>query len=147
VIKAVIFDFGYTLYDPILKGFQPDAASTLEFMLNKKLRLILVSRTSDTLVRERQINEAGFNLYFDYVDIVKKGDNKDFTKILSRYNFNPEEFLVVGDRLTSEITQGKKLGMKTCRFLYGPEKALIAQNRFEQPDYTVERISEVTHLI
>lgn len=146
MIKAIIFDYGYTIYDPELKGFQPDATSTLEVLM-KKVRLILVSRTDDTPARLEQIEKIGFQLYFDFIDIVKKGEDKDFTKIINRYKFEPEEFLVVGDRITSEITQGKKLGMKTCRILVGPEKNLIPENGFEKPDYTIERLSEVVNLI
>lgn len=146
MIKAIIFDYGYTIYDPVLKGFQPDARSTLEVLM-KRFRLILVSRTSDPTTRLKEIEGVGFHLYFDFVDIIEKGESKDFKKILQRYNFKPEEFLVVGDRITREITQGKKLGMKTCRFLYGPEKDLIPENELEQADYTIEKLSEIVNLV
>lgn len=146
MIKAIIFDYGYTIYDPDLNGFQPDVTSTLELLL-KKYKLILVSRTKDVEERLKQIEKLGFNLYFDYIDVIEKGGIKDFSKIVQRYNLKGEEFLVIGDRITSELTEGKRLGMKTCRILYGPEKNLIPQNEFETPDFTIERLSEIPALV
>ena len=145
MIKAIIFDYGYTIYDPEIKGFQPDAMATIKF-LSDKFKLILVSRTSDTEARLRQIEAVGFDQLFHYIKVIKKEESKDFKDILDFFKFKPEEFLVVGDRITSEITQGKKLGMLTCRFLYGPEKNLVPENELETPDFTIEKLSDVIRI-
>lgn len=122
MIKAVIFDYGYTIYDPETKGFQPDALATVA-TLSKKFKLILVSRTADTKKRLEEIEKAGFDRYFDFIKVIDKDkETKNFEDILNHFKYQPEEFLVVGDRITSEITEGNRKGMKTCRFLYGPEK-------------------------
>lgn len=147
MIKAIIFDYGYTIYDPEKDGFQPDAVSTIS-ALSKKFKLILVSRAKDTEARLKQIELVGFDQYFDYIKVIDKTkETKDLTDILSHYKFAPEKFLVVGDRITSEITQGNKLGMRTCRFLYGPEKDLIPENELEKPNYTIDKLSEIPSLV
>lgn len=146
MIKAIIFDYGYTIYDPEKKGFHPDSLATLK-VLSNKYKLILVSRTSNTEERLSQIEKNGFDQLFDYIKVVKKEETKDFKDILEFFKFKPKEFLVVGDRITSEITSGKKLGMVTCRFLYGPEKDLVPENALEIPDYTIENLKEIIHLV
>jgi FMN phosphatase YigB (HAD superfamily) len=100
MIRAIIFDYAYTIYDPEKNGFQRDVRPTLEELM-KVCKLILISRTTDIEARLKQIDEVGFQLYFDYVDVIGKDDKKDFSKVLNHYNFKPDEYLVVGDRITS----------------------------------------------
>lgn len=146
MIKAVVFDYGYTIYDPGKDGFQPDALAVIK-TLSSKYKLILVSRTKDTEARLRQIEKVGFDQYFDYIQVIQKEETKNFEEILKHYKFKPEEYFVVGDRITSEISEGNRLGMKTCRFRYGPEKNLLPSNNFETADYEIENLSEIIDIL
>lgn len=146
-IKAVIFDFGYTIYDPEENKLLPNVVKTLKGLHNKGLKLAIMSRTTDPKKRIQQIKDLGLDRYFDFIDAIEKGGVKEFTPILDRFGFKPDEFLVVGDRITSEIIQGNKLGMNTVRFLYGPEKDLDPTKDEEKPDYTISNLKEVIGLI
>lgn len=146
MIKGIIFDFGYTIYDPETENLQPDIFSTLEKLLGK-YKLALVSRTKDVQKRIQQINELGLTKFFDQIEAIPKEGNKDFGPIIRKFNLKPEEILVVGDRITSEITQGNRLGMKTCRFVTGPEKNLIAENKDQESSYTINKLSEILEII
>ncbi len=147
MIRVIIFDYGYTIYDPENKGFQPDAEATIS-ALSKNFKLVLVSRTTDTKKRLEEIEKAGFDRYFDYIKVINKNkETKNFKDILDHFNFKPDEFLVVGDRITSEITEGNRVGMKTCRFLYGPEKSLVPEVDLEKADFTIESLSEIINLV
>jgi len=146
MIKAIIFDYGYTIFDSEKQLFQTNALSVVE-ALAPKYKLILVSKTKDTGARLRQIEKAGFDQYFDYIQVLPKEENKNFENILRHYKFKPEEYFVIGDRITSEIREGNRLGMKTCRFRYGPEKNLVPIDNLEEADYEIEDLSEVLDIL
>lgn len=146
MIKAIIFDYGYTIYDPEKNGFQPDALAVIK-ALTSEYKLILVSRTKDTEARLAQIEKIGFDQFFDFIQVLPKEETKNFENILKHYKFKPEEYFVLGDRITSEISEGNRLGMKTCRFRYGPEKNLLPADNFETADYEIENLSEVLDIL
>lgn len=147
MIKAVIFDYGHTLLDTKNDLLYPNVTNILDFLSDKKVKLALVSGTSNEEFRRFQLNELGIFPYFDYINFLPHEKIKNFKPILEKFNVKSKEVLVVGDRITSEITIGNKLKMKTCRILNGPEKTLIPTKKDENPDYTVENLSEVLNLV
>lgn len=147
MIKVVVFDYGHTLLNNERAELYEGAITLLDFLEEKNIKIGLISGTNKEEFRLQQLNEFGIFPYFSYINFLPHEDTKDFRPILNRYKVEPEEVLVVGDRITSEITEGKKLGMKTCRVLQGPEKNFIPQNDFEKADYTIEGITEISQLI
>lgn len=147
MIKAVICDFGYTIYDPETDQFLDGALKTIRLLHKKGLKLALMSRTKDPAKRKKQIRELGLEKYFDFIEALPIHGIKEFSPIIEKFGFNIDEYLVVGDRFTSEITEGNKAGMKTCRVLYGPEKDLEPKEEVEKPDYTISKLKEVLELI
>lgn len=147
-IKGVIFDFGYTLYDPD-KGVLVKNARIILEKLHKEYKLAIVSRTENPQKRLQQLRELGVEQFFDFVDCIPKDGiaKKDFTGILEHFGLQPEELLVVGDRITSEIAQGKKLGMRTCRLVAGPEKDLAPSKPEEKPDYVIHELTDVLEVL
>ncbi len=147
MVKVVIFDYGHTLLNNEQETLYPGALSVLEFLDQKGLKIALVSGTNKEELRRAQLNEFGIFPYFKHIDFISHDGTKDFTPILKLFEVKAEEVLVVGDRITSEITEAKKLGMKTCRVLKGPEKNLIPQNDLEKADFEIENLGELIHLI
>ncbi len=147
MIKAIVFDYGHTLLDNENSKLYDKAENVLEQLDQKGTILGLVSGTNKEEFRLQQLYDFGIFPYFKYVKFIPHSDKKDFRPVLENFKLKPEEILIVGDRITSEITEGKKLGMKTCRILRGPEKNYIPSNDFEKPDYTIENISEVINFV
>ena len=147
MIKAIVFDYGHTLLDNENSVLLDKAKNVLELLDQKGILLGLVSGTNKEEFRLQQLYDFEIFPYFKYIKFIPHWDKKDFRPILTEFKLKPEEILIVGDRITSEITEGKKLGMKTCRVLRGPEKSYIPSSDFEQPDFTIENLSEVIHLI
>lgn len=147
MVKAVIFDYGHTLFANENNSLYPNAVNILEILNQKGVKLALVSGTSKEELRRAQLNEFGIFPYFDYINFLPHEARKNFKPFLEKFSFKPDEVLVVGDRITSEITEGNKLGVKTCRILNGPEKNLIPKSAIETPKYTIEELSEVTNLV
>lgn len=146
MFKAAIFDYGHTLLDNENAHLYKGTEQVLEYLDEKGVKLALVSGTNKEEFRRQQLNEFGIYPYFSYIDFLPHSDTKNFQPILKQFKVKPEEVLVVGDRITSEIKEAKKLGMKTCRVLRGPEKNFVPENELETPDYTIEELIEIIHL-
>jgi len=67
--------------------------------------------------------------------------------LLERYGLRPDEVLVVGDRLQAEIRAGKELGTATAQVLHGKFSTVPPRDRFETPDYRINRIFQVPTLL
>ena len=146
MIKAVIFDFGYTIYDPDKNELLKEAVPLLENLKNR-YKLALTSRTTNVDERLEQIKKLGLNEYFDTVAVTAKGQDKDLSQIMKNFRLNPEEVLVVGDRIDSEIRQGNTLGMKTAHFRYGPRQKIEPQNDFDKANFEINNLEEILILI
>ncbi|NJE84250.1 TIGR02253 family HAD-type hydrolase [Thermococcus sp. CX2] len=89
--------------------------------------------------------------YFDAVFIsdfvgVKKPHPKIFKKALRRFNAEPHEALMVGDRLYSDIYGAKNVGMKTVWFKYG-KYANRELDYLEYADFTINSLEEVLNIV
>ncbi len=142
MVKGIIFDFGYTLYDPTSKTLYPGALEVLE-KLKGKYKLAVASRTDNVVKRHQELHDLEVGKYFDVIEVVPEGTNKDLQSILEKFNLKPEEVMVVGDRLTSEITQGNKLGMKTVHYVNGPEKDRLPANDLEKADFGIINLHDL----
>lgn len=67
------------------------------------------------------------------------GEKKDsaFRDILRSEGHHPHELLSVGNRLSSEIRDGKRVGADTCYFAYGEHIGEKPQYPEDHPDYTI----------
>lgn len=147
MIQTVIFDFGNTLLDKDKGELYPGVIKLLDFLEEKKITLALNCATNKEELRREQLHQSGIYPYFKYIHFQPVDEPKDFRSIMEQFKLKPEQILVVGDRITREITSGNKLGMKTCRILNGPEKNLIPSNPSETPDYSIEKLSEIINLV
>lgn len=89
--------------------------------------------------------------YFDVVFIsdfvgVKKPHPKIFKKALGRFNAEPHEALMVGDRLYSDIYGAKNVGMKTVWFKYG-KYANRELDYLEYADFTINSLEDVLNIV
>ncbi|MBN2101895.1 MAG: uridine diphosphate-N-acetylglucosamine-binding protein YvcK [Candidatus Aenigmarchaeota archaeon] len=127
----------------------PGASETL-IKLRKKYRLILI--TAGLHIRQmKKIEALGLKDKFDEIvinDIEKDPDKvNDFERVLKKSGFCASEFVVVGDRINSEILIGNKLRMKTVQMLFGKYSDVKPKDKFEEPDYKIKRITELPLVI
>jgi len=114
--------------------------------LNRKYRLALAGN-QPTKIKEF-LKPQGLLQYFQY-DLVSeelglaKPDPLFFQIILDKLGVRPEEAVMVGDRLDNDIAPAKRLGLKTIRILVWPFALQQARIPEEQPDLTIERLSEL----
>ncbi len=127
----------------------PDTLKTLR-KLRKKYKLVVITaglykrqiNKIKALKLETEIDEIIIN------DIEKDPDKgNDFERVLNESGFSADSFVVVGDRIHSEIRIGNRLGMNTVQLLHGKYKDMKSKNELEEPDYRINKISELPFII
>jgi len=117
--------------------------------LKEKYKLYLVTDGSE--VRQRmKIRKLGIEGYFEEIYIMNIPDcskNNFFKKILIDNEFSPEEVVVIGDKVSSEIREGNSLGMHTVQFLHGHHRNKQPNNELEIPDYKISKMSSLETVI
>ena len=113
MIEAAIFDYGRTLHDPETDQLFPGCEAILISLKDSGIKLALVSRGQDTDKRRQDFERFNLPEFFQVLDIIGEGAKKEFSHILEKLGVKPENTIVVGDRVKSEILEGnKKLQIK-----------------------------------
>lgn len=147
MIKAVIFDYGYTLYDREELDLYPEAGQVLSDLATLDYKLVLVSRAEDIELRREEIRNLDLDKFFDIIDIVPKQSEKEFEWIFEELEVRPEEVLVVGDRVKSEIAVGNSLGCMTVWVPRGPFALEEPKTKEEKPDFKVKDLVGVLQIL
>ncbi|SDC68942.1 HAD family hydrolase [Williamwhitmania taraxaci] len=77
--------------------------------LQDKYRLIVATK-GDLLDQERKLRKSGLLPFFHHIEIMSDKQEADYKKLLSRLDIAPEEFLMVGNSLKSDILPVVALG-------------------------------------
>jgi 2-haloacid dehalogenase len=125
-----------------------DGGQELLDTLYEKYDLYLASNGTD-IVQTRRIASANIEHYFKDLFISQRlGFDKPMKEFFDRAfarieNFNPDETIIIGDSLTSDIKGGINAGIRTCWFnLHGikNESGII-------PDYEVTTLAQIPALL
>jgi putative hydrolase of the HAD superfamily len=71
---------------------------------------LMVLTKGDLLDQESKIARSGLNRYFQYVEIVSDKKPENYSRILERHGLQPEEFVMIGNSLRSDILPVLELG-------------------------------------
>lgn len=99
VIEKVI-RYGQELLDhdiELLDGVQEVLES-----LKGRYRLVVATK-GDLLDQERKLAKSGLAHYFHHIEIMSEKQEKDYLKLLRHLDCRPEEFLMVGNSLKSDV--------------------------------------------
>lgn len=118
--------------------------------LSRKYRLALAGNQPVQI--KDFLQSQGILQYFEYSLVseelkLSKPDPLFFQIILEHLGVQPKEAVMVGDRLDNDILPAKRLGMKTIRLLVWPFSLQEARMPEEQPDLTIESLSELTEAV
>lgn len=143
MIKAVIFDYAGTIYNPFSGQLYPETDNVLKVLTEKGIKLALVSRSSNLEERLKEFKHLNLRKYFQILEAVPVENEKEFTHLLKVLNVKAEECLVVGDRVKSEILAGNKIGCKTVWVLQGEFTDEKPESELEKSDYTIHSLDEL----
>lgn len=125
-----------------------EGAEELLRQLYGKYELFIVSNGTLS-VQERRIKSAGIEKYFSKIFISEQiGYNKPSREFFDSCfmqipGFDREKALIVGDRLSSDISGGINCGVKTCWFNPRHE----AKDPDIPADYEISRLAELPELL
>lgn len=77
--------------------------------LAPRYRLIVATK-GDLLDQERKMQRSGIADYFHHIEIMSDKKNKQYVQLLKHLDIAPEEFLMIGNSLKSDIIPSLELG-------------------------------------
>lgn len=110
-----IFDIGKkTHLHPVI--LLDHVAQTIQ-SLQGHYRLLLITK-GDLIAQEMKIHKSGLEPFFDVIEIISEKDNTTYQKILKRHQIKPEEFIMIGNSLRSDIIPPVQLGAQAIHIPY-----------------------------
>jgi putative hydrolase of the HAD superfamily len=88
--------------------------------LSRKYRLMVITK-GDLLDQETKLARSGLGDYFDAFEIVPRKDAKIYRYVMRRHQIEPEEFLMVGNSLKSDILPVLEAGARAVFVPYETE--------------------------
>lgn len=126
----------------------PDAEECLK-KLKEKYQIGVIANQS--LGTKDRLKAFGILKYIDLViasaeEGVSKPDPQIFETALERAGCRPGNAVMVGDRLDNDINPAKRLGFTTVWITQGFSRYGTPKTEAEQPDYTVNNLTEICAL-
>jgi len=86
-----------------------DGVTEILPVLATNYRLILITK-GDLRDQERKLAKSGLAAHFQHIEILSEKDAGSYQKVFSRHRIEPEQFLMVGNSLKSDILPVIELG-------------------------------------
>jgi len=163
VIKAILFDLGDTLITEESVGDKHTPEVELEKVpfidevlqkLRGKFKLAVVTNTS--VSKEEDIRKALIKVelaeYFDAivtsVDVgYEKPDERIFRVALKKLGVRPDEAVMVGNRIKTDVLGANRVGMKTIHFNWNDRYLEKVESPHEKPNYTIDSIKDLLNVL
>jgi putative hydrolase of the HAD superfamily len=125
----------------------PGVTEVLE-VLRSKYRLVVATK-GDLLDQERKLKKSGLDHFFHHTEIMSEKAESDYQKLLQHLDIQPQEFLMVGNSIKSDILPVLAIGGHGFHVPYhvtwGHEKV---DKQVEHPNFkTVQRITDILPLL
>ena len=127
----------------------PEAAQCLEFLSGKYKIGVIANQSLGT---EKRLEEYGLLKYIDLVvasaeEGVSKPDKRIFEIALNRSGCKACDSVMIGDRIDNDIAPANSLGIHTVWIKQSVWRYWIFSNKVEEPEYTVESLSELCKIL
>lgn len=71
---------------------------------------LIVATKGDLLDQERKLKKSGLEKYFDHIEIMSYKTEDDYKKLLTHLGVSPDEFLMIGNSMKSDILPVLNIG-------------------------------------
>ena len=142
-----ILDIGKTMINKpveLLDGVE-DVLQTLSL----KYRLILATK-GDLLDQERKLENSNLTKYFHHIEVLSDKKEANYSKLLNHLDINPQEFLMVGNSLKSDVLPLVNIKAQAIHVPYHTtwEHEKVNEEDINGKVYkTVKSISEILQLL
>lgn len=107
---------------------------------------LIVATKGDLLDQERKLEGSGLAKYFHHIEIMSDKKNENYVKLLNHLDVRPEEFLMVGNSLKSDILPVLQLGGNAVHIPFEVEwkQDIIEEDKLSGYKYhKINSISEI----
>jgi putative hydrolase of the HAD superfamily len=94
-----------------------DGVESVLEQLYGKYRLVVATK-GDLLDQERKLKKSGLERYFHHIEIMSDKKEQDYQKLIKHLDCRPEEFLMLGNSLKSDVLPVLALGGKAVHIPY-----------------------------
>ena len=137
--STIIIDWKQTLYDPDSDNLIDGAIELLELLQSLNSKLYLVGKGD--VVMSKVVETLGVKKYFN--DVLFVGNEKEPNHFNIFMKEDPKNTLIIGDKLSSEIELGNRLGATTYQVRQGKFAAEEPQNEFQKPNKVFKNLKEL----
>lgn len=125
-----------------------DGVENILQQLQGKYRLVVATK-GDLLDQERKLKKSGLEKYFHHIEIMSDKQEADYQKLLNHLDIQPEEFMMIGNSLKSDVLPVLKLGGIGVHVPYHTTWAHeTVEHKVEHPNfYHFEHVNEVLSLL
>ncbi|REG88747.1 HAD family hydrolase [Algoriphagus antarcticus] len=102
-----ILEIGYDMMEKpieILPGVEEVLAE-----LHNDYRLVMATK-GDLVDQEKKLKKSGLDHYFHHIEIMSEKKQADFAKLIRHLDVDPDEFLMMGNSLKSDVLPVLELG-------------------------------------
>lgn len=152
-IKAIIFDWGRTLFDVDDKKEELDAEEVLSYLKQKGYKICVASLarplTGDsTDERKKQIENSLLSKYIDMLEVSEAKEKDDILDdLVKALGLKKEEILFVDDRIVKSIKYGNRNGHPTAWLQKGRFANELPDSETGDPTFIISTLSELKSLI
>jgi putative hydrolase of the HAD superfamily len=127
----------------------PDVVAVLTELKERGHRLLLLTK-GDLFDQESKIARSGLGDFFDHVEIVSEKDEPTYRRLFARLNITPDNFVMIGNSLKSDILPVVQLGFSAIHVPYHANwihEHVPAERLAEVEFRAVGRLREVLGLV
>ncbi len=119
---------------------------TLEALFGKYK--LVVATKGDLLDQRRKLHNSGLGKYFHHIEVMSDKQVKDYTDLLKRLEIQPEEFLMIGNSLKSDVLPVLEIGGTAIHIPFHTtwEHEKIHHKVVHENFKTLEKVTEVIKL-
>lgn len=110
---------------------------------------LVVATKGDLLDQERKLQKSGLEKYFHHIEIMSEKHEKDYLKLLKHLDCKPEDFLMIGNSLKSDVLPVLQIGGHAIHVPFHTTWAHeIIEHNVEHDNFeTVEKITDILTLL
>lgn len=125
----------------------PEVESVLE-KLKGKYRLIVATK-GDLKDQHRKLHDSGLGHYFHHIEVLSDKTEQDYEKMLGRLDCKPENFIMIGNSLKSDILPVLNIGGYAIHIPYHTtwEYEKIDFEIKHENFSSVEKVSDILELL
>lgn len=86
-----------------------DGVEDVLHSLKGNYRLVVATK-GDLLDQERKLKKSGLEHYFHHIEIMSDKQESDYLKLIRHLDINPEDFLMIGNSLKSDVLPVLSIG-------------------------------------